>query len=135
MSLIYNAPIPYNEELPYDFSGAWGSAGAQPTILPHLSAAMILQGDGTFAFWQQGTIDEVAQSVEMICGTTQGDRTVVPGFGLPPVVFQLGLNQKAILQAINTWEPRATVTVNVTQNNQGVDTIQINTSLRQGSTG
>src|ERR1700728_4554283 len=121
MSFIYDAPIPYNAKQPYDFSGAWGSTGAPPVILPHLSAEMTLQGDGTFAFWQQGTLDEVAQSVEMVCGTTVGDRTVVPTFGLPNLAFNLMQNQKAILNAINTWEPRASVVVNITQNAQGVD--------------
>jgi phage baseplate assembly protein W len=134
MTYIYNAPIPYNEEQPYDFSGAWGSAGAPPVILPHLNASMALSSDGTFQFWQQGTIDEVAQSVEMVCGTTIGDRTVVPQFGLPQLVFNITQNQKAILAAINAWEPRATVTVNIQSNNQGDTTIQVNTALKQGST-
>ena len=134
MTYIYNAPIPYDAVQPYDFSGAWGGTGIVPVVLPHLSAAMTLQGDGTFSFWQQGTIDEVAQCVEMICGTTQGDRTVVPAFGMPQLVFNLSQNQKAILNAINTWEPRATVAVNISQNSQGVDTIQVNTSLSRGST-
>ena|ERR1035437_242114 len=134
MTYIYNAPIPYDEEIPYDFGAAWGSTGAPPTILPHLSAALTLQSDGTFAFWQQGTIDEVAQCVEMICGTEQGDRTVVPGFGLPPLVFTLNQNEKAIMNAINTWEDRATVNLNITQNQQDIVSIQVNTSLRSGST-
>ena len=134
MTYVYDAPIPYDEEQPYDFSAAWGSAGAPPVVLPHLSAAMSLQGDGTFAFWQQGTIDEVAQSVEMICGTEQGHRTVVPGFGLPPLVFTLNQNEKAIMAAINTWEDRATVNLNITSTAQDIVSIQVNTSLLRGST-
>ena len=134
MTYIYDAPIPYDEEQPYDFSATWGSTGAPPTILPHLSAAMVLQGDGTFAFWQQGTLDEVAQCVEMICGTEQGSRTVVPGFGLPPLVFTLNQNEKAIMAAINTWEDRATVNLNITSSAQDIVSIQINTSLRSGTT-
>ena len=134
MSYAYDAPIAYDEEIPYDFSAAWGSTGAIPTILPHLSASMILQGDGTFFFWQQGTIDEVAQCVEMICGTEQGSRTVVPGFGLPPLVFTLNQNEKAIMSAINTWEDRATVNLNITASAQDIVSIQVNTSLRSGST-
>lgn len=130
---IYNSPIPYDAESPYDYSGSWGSTGAPQTVLPHLSANMTLQGDGTFSFWQQGTIDEVAQCVEMICGTTVGDRTVVPRFGLPDIAFVLQQSQTDILNAVNTWEPRATVSVSITQDNQGVDTVQVNTGLRQGS--
>ena len=138
MSFIYDAPIPYNAEQPYDFSGAWGNTGVPPIILPHLNAVLTLQGDGTFAFWQQGTIDEVAQSVEVICGTTQGDRTVVTTFGLPPLAFTIQSNQQVqqtVELAVNTWEPRAAVQIAIANNGQGSDpTITVNTSLRQGST-
>lgn len=134
-SYIYDAPIPYNEQQPYDFVGTWGSTGTAPVVLPHLSAQMTLQGDGTFNFWQQGVIDDVSQSVEMICGTTQGDRTVVPTFGVPdlPFLTQTAQIQKSMLAAINQWEPRAIVSVAINIDDQNTESIQVNVSLRKGS--
>lgn len=132
MSIAYDSPIPYDEPQSYNFGGSFGASGVLPLVLPHLNAVMQLQGDGTFAFWQQGTIDEVAQCVEVICGTTIGDRTVVPGFGIPDIVFTLPSPQHVIEKAIEAWEQRAVSTV-VIKNAGGDETIQVNTSLRKGS--
>lgn len=138
MSYIYNAPVPYNEGQPYDFLAAWGGSGSPQTYLPHLDAALVLGADGTFMTWQQGTIDEVAQCVEVICGTTIGDRTVVPTFGLPALPFTIQSShqyQQSIQQAINTWEPRARVQVVINSGPDGADpVITVNTALVQGST-
>ena len=138
MTYIYDAPIPYNEGQPYDFIATWGGAGAAPAYIPHLNAIMQLGPSGSFTTWQQGTIDEVAQCVEVVCDTTIGDRTVVPGFGIPPLAFTIqasGQMQQAIQQAIGTWEPRAVVQVVVTPNGNGSEpVVTVNTSLRQGST-
>ncbi len=138
MAYIYDAPIPYNVGQSYDFAAAWGNTGVSQTYLPHLDAAMVLGSDGTFLTWQQNTIDEVAQSVEVVCGTTIGDRTVVPTFGLPQLPFTIQSSnqfQQAIQQAILTWEPRASTQVIVTIDDAGAQpTITVNTSLRQGST-
>lgn len=134
MSFIYDAPIEYDSPQPYDFQGAWSSIPTIVVVLPHLSAAMSLQGDGTFNWWQQGTIDEVAQSVEMIVGTTKGQRTVVPGFGIDQLPFSAPANIAAIQAAINLWEPRANATVGVSGGAPGEENITVNTSLRRGST-
>lgn len=134
-TFIYDAPIPYNESQPYDFVATWGGSGTAPVVLPHLSAELTLQGDGTFNFWQQGTIDEVSQCVEMVVGTVQGQRTVVSGFGVPLLTFQdqTSGQQKVILDAINKWEPRAIASVQISIDNQNVESVQVNISLRKGS--
>jgi|ERR1035441_8249941 phage baseplate assembly protein W len=134
MSFTYDAPLEYDSPQPYDFSGSFQQPLTIPVPLPHLSAVLTLQGDGTFNFWQQGTIDEVSQSVEMICGTVQGQRTVVPGFGIIQQAFLTTTSANEILGAINLWEPRANVSVNASINDQGIESVQVNTSLRQGST-
>lgn len=136
-SYIYDAPTPYDEAQPYDFLPTWGTNGAAQQVIPHLSASMVLANDGTFQFWQQNTIDEVAQCVEVLCGTTQGDRTVVPGFGLPILPFNTTPTSqivKIVQQAVNQWEPRANVGVTVVLDSVGNETITVSTSLRQGST-
>lgn len=134
MSLIYDSPNEYDTPQPYDFSGAWNQPGTVATNLPHLSAICTLQGNGTFNSWQQGTIDEVSQCVEVVCGTNIGDRTVVPNFGIPDPVFTTGLTAAEVQAAINLWEDRAEVQVNVVNNGTGTESIQVRTSIRRGST-
>jgi hypothetical protein len=98
--------------------------------LPHLQAPPILQGDGTFSFWQQDTIAEVAQSVEMVCGTIAGQRTVVPAFGLPIEAFvSPNPNLAQMQQDIKQWEPRATTELSVINNPPGVAQVSVAVAL------
>ena len=108
-----------------------------PVALPHLQAPPALQGDGTFSFWQQDTLNEVAQSVEMVCGTVAGQRTVVPAFGLPVEAFvSPNPNLAQMQQIIKVFEPRASTQMAVANNPPGVAQISVGVSLisQQGAT-
>ena len=100
------------------------------SVIPHLSAAVSLNGDGTFAFVNQDTIEEVEQSVEVICGSVPGERTVVPTFGLPSQVFT-NPNPGAIQATILQWENRATTQVTVQYSQQGEASINVAVGLQQ----
>lgn len=105
-----------------------------PNPVPaHLQLPLELQGDGTFAFWAQDTLDEVGQAVEVLCGTTVGQRTVVPTYGLPNIVFTQP-SKTEILQAINTWEPRAIPTVTVDYPDNTTAQVSVQVSLQRGTT-
>ena len=94
-------------------------------MLAHLSAALQLGGDGSFVFWNQDTSDEIVQSVEMICGTIQGERPVVPTFGVPDQAFTQP-SKTAILSAVTQWESRASVQVTVSSDSaSGVSNVKV----------
>lgn len=129
----YDAPIVYDAEQQYD-AYAPAVVPVVVPVLPHLSVSFQLNPDGSFAFWQQGTLDEVSQSVEVICGTTKGQRTVVPTFGLPDVVFtepSAGIIQNIIQQ----WEPRCQPQVTAVTNADGTADISVGVSLIKGANG
>lgn len=103
-----------------------------PPVLAHLAATLSLQGDGSFAYWNQDTIDDVGQCVEMVVGTPAGMRTVVPGFGIPDITFTQP-NQQEIVNAIRIWEPRAIPTVQVSYPNGGEAQVTVQVGLNQGT--
>lgn len=128
----YDNPSIYDTSISYD-SYAPSSTGSEVTVLPHLSAAMSLSPDGSFAFLQQDTLDEVSQSVEMICGSVTGSRTVVPNFGLPDQAFTLP-NANVIATQINKFETRAALTINIDNQDSGVSSVQVGVSLAKKGT-
>lgn len=111
---------------------------APPTALTnfvyisHLGLPIGLAADGTLNSVLQDSLDEVTQSVEMIVGSPLGARTVVPGFGVPDPVFSSpGPNSATILAAIQKWEPRAKVTVAVSNDGEGNADINVGVSLQR----
>jgi phage baseplate assembly protein W len=112
---------------PSYFSGAQPSG---PVGIPHLQVPLLLTGDGSFAIWQQDTIEEVSQSVEVICGSNPGERTMAPTFGMPQLTFtepSAGL----ITQTIAQWDPRAVTQVSVNNGSiPGTSSIGVKVSLQ-----
>lgn len=128
----YNEELPYNAQQPYD---AYAPVPLAPPTSPpptHLALPLTIGGDGSFNTWQQDTIQEVQQSVEVIVGSTQGQRTVVPSFGMPVMDFQTP-NKGTYIRAINLWDNRATVTVTVKPSTTGSAHVRINVGLARGS--
>lgn len=126
----YDNQAPYDAPVPYDGLSVFSPPGLYP-FLPHLQVPFILQGDGTWAVWQQDTIDEVGQSVEVVCGTLPGERTVVPTYGLPDQTFTGPQpNVGVITRTIAAWEPRAQVTVKVSSpSNNGQAQVSVAVAL------
>ena len=127
----------YNSGLPYDTNVAYNAyAPAETPVtevnLDHLSTAFTIHQDGSFLTVHQDTLEEVAQCVSMIVGTTPGDRTVVPGFGIPQQPFD-GPNAGQIENAITTWEPRAFAKVAIENDGRGNANVKVAVSLRKGN--
>ena len=114
----------YNENLPYDAHQQYDADAPVPLVMQssppptHLALPLVVGSDGSFGTWQQDTIQEVQQSVEVIVGSIQGQRTVVPAFGLPVMDFQTP-SKGAYQSAITRWDSRAAATIEVTPSNTG----------------
>ena len=72
----------------------------------------------------QDSSAEVIQSVAMLVGTRPGTRTMAPKYGMADPTFQ-GINQPALKLAVRTWEPRASVNVNVTPGGEEYVTVGV----------
>lgn len=84
-----------------------------PTVtVPHLAIPFGLNSDGSVSVVEQDTVEEVAQCVQVLLGTVEGQRQFVPTYGIPDPTF-VGLDQLAVEQAVADWEPRAQITVTV----------------------
>jgi len=131
-------PYQYDSGFVYDVAAAYNAfAPSQPaftaTVSSHLSTSMTLDKDGYFNIVVQDTMEDIAQSVEMIVGTGIGSRTVVPTFGIPQQPFENG-NQGNIEKIISTWENRATSVVTVTTDPVNLtESIQVAVSRNKGS--
>ncbi len=81
--------------------------------LPHFSLPFRLQG-ASFAVSEQDTIDEIADCVELILRTEQGQRATLPAFGRPEMLAfttDRELARVQVQQAIDDSEPRVRATV------------------------
>ena len=133
-SFQYDATIPYDSNQEYDAYTPTSTDIVSP-VLAHLSTNIGLNPDGTFIFVLQDTTDEIVQSVGMIVGTVQGERPVVPTFGIPDQTFTQP-SSTAIMSAVSEWEPRASVSVVVNTDDQsGVSAVQVNVTPRNKGIG
>ena len=78
------------------------------TQVPHLAFPFRLERDGSAAVLEQDTLDEVAQSVQVLMMTHEGERIEVPDFAIADLVYGVDLDLEAVSSAIEEWEPRAT---------------------------
>ena len=127
----YDSGLAYDTDQPYDPY----NPSTTPTVnlpITHLSTQMALGADGSFLAWTQDTLDEVAQCVEVICGTPQGQRTVQPNFGLPQQPFD-GPNKNDFITAINAYENRANYSVAITPTASGVGAVSVSVELASSS--
>jgi phage baseplate assembly protein W len=129
----YDSPLVYDSDQAYNAYAPSSTPNAAAT-LAHLSAQVALGSDGTFDFLIQDSISEITQCVEMIVGTTIGDRTVVPTFGIPDQTFTQP-NKGQIETAISLWEPRCLSNVTIRTNNQNVSNISVDVALAKKGVG
>lgn len=129
----YNAPIIYDSNYPYDAYAPVPLPRPSSPPATHLAVPMIVLSDGTFATNQQDSIQEVTQSVEVIVGSVQGQRTVVPSFGLPVMDFQTP-SKGEYVRAIGLWDKRAAVEVTVAPSDRGAANVRVDVSLVKGTT-
>ena len=78
----------------------------------HLALPLSLDGRGRLATVEVGSIADVAQCVAVVLATPVGSRVEIPEFGSPRPEFQ-GPDPAGMVAAVDEWEPRATLTVEV----------------------
>lgn len=85
--------------------------------IPHLRVPLRFKGNNpNLDLVEQDTEVEIAQCVEAILRHHIGHRPEAPEFGIPELAFTqqdptADQNQRAVLNAVETWEPRADVTI------------------------
>lgn len=72
----------------------------------HLALPLRLTSDGRFAALDQGSPEEIAQSVALLAATRPGERRSVPGYGIPDPLGG-GFDPDVLDDAIEEWEDRA----------------------------
>lgn len=82
--------------------------------IPHLALPLRLDGSGRFATNEQDSTEDVASCVAVVIGTPEGSRVEVPDFGCPRTEFA-GPSPDDIVAAVDDWEPRADLSVEVVE--------------------
>ena len=97
---------------------------------PHFRNNFTLDSFGQINVNPQDTYDEISDCVSMLLGTTLGQRTVVPSYGVEDLPFNF-INTNVIENTIRQWEPRANPSVSVVydDNNNASLNVSIQTKL------
>ena len=88
-----------------------------PLSIPHLSCPFVFDLANPTqppVYVEQNTLAEVANCVGVLCSTPLNYRLDVPEFGIPNQTFGQGFDTSVVTAAVAEWEPRAAVTVTVT---------------------
>lgn len=80
--------------------------------IPHFRIPFRIQGSAA-AVVEQDTHDEIAQCVQTLVSTVQGERIEVPDYGIPDQVFltESQVQVASLSTVISRWEPRALATL------------------------
>lgn len=106
-------------------------ATAKSVSIPHFSLPFRYV-NGSALVNEQDSIDDIADCVYAVCVTDPGDRDDLPDFGLVDPTFGLEpLNASAAQTQIETWEPRASVLIDMApdQYDQSIVNAQVNVEL------
>lgn len=87
--------------------------------IPHLKIPFALADDGSAQTVDQGTSAEITQCVANLVGTRPGTRFALPAYGIPDPTFGV-LNTGTLAVAARKYEPRASITVQITPANEEV---------------
>lgn len=77
-------------------------------MIPHLAFPFTIAGP-TANVVEQDTLDDIAQSVQIILTTLRGSRIELPNYGVEDLTFSAPLAFEDAMSAILEWEPRASV--------------------------
>ena len=84
---------------------------ANAVQVPHLAFPVTLGADGSLAVVEQDSADEIVQCVAVLLSTAREEREEVPTYGIIDPTFSVGLDEAEILDALETWEPRAATAI------------------------
>lgn len=79
-------------------------------VVPHFSFPFRLSGDD-FALIEQDSEDEIVQSVRVLVSTPTESRVELPEYGVDDPLFTQDTDLHQIADAVEEWEPRASVSV------------------------
>ena len=79
--------------------------------VPHFKLPLSVGRGGSFETVEQDTIDEIAQCVEVLLATVEGQRIELPDYGIPDLAFEVDIPRHVIESRITKWEPRAEVLI------------------------
>lgn len=84
--------------------------------VPHFSFPFRLDASGSIATLEQDTWQDVAQCVQVLLTTREGDRIELPTYGVPDPVFKTldSVDSGDLLSRIGQWEKRAAATLDIT---------------------
>ena len=99
---------------------------------PHMRGGFALDAYGQVVVAEENSQDEIYDCVSMILGTTAGQRSLVPSFGIPDITFT-NANPADIESIVAEWEKRAKVQISISYNdsNQAVISASIQTNGAQ----
>lgn len=95
--------------------------------IPHFALPLRLDGIGRLATIEQDSADEIAQCVAVILATPEGSRVEVPDFGIPRLEFNLP-DTADIIAAVQEWEPRADLSLDVVRDLPGTTSTAVLTA-------
>jgi len=98
-----------------------------PSHLPNL---VQFNNDGSFFTNGQNSQEEIMDSVSMFLGTTAGDRTVVPGYGIEDLTFTQ-IDTSELTHSLSAYEPRAKMTLTVNYDDYGNANLSANIRYNQ----
>jgi hypothetical protein len=84
---------------------------ADEVQVPHLAFPVRLSSTGAFAVVEQDSPDEVTQCVAVLVGTVVDQRQELPAYGILDPTFTDGTDIAEVLDAVATWEPRASAAI------------------------
>ncbi len=98
--------------------------------VPHLAIPLLIGPGGSFNTLAQDSLAEVAQSVQVLLGTIQGERSMIPTYGIADPPFTEP-DPDSLVGAIALWEPRADPTITVTYDGAGEAHIAVQVAVAQ----
>lgn len=80
-------------------------------VVPHFALPFRFTAAGADVV-EQDTLDDVAQCVEALLRTREGQRIDLLSYGVADLVFDTVIDVPGIIAEITQWEPRASVNLN-----------------------
>jgi len=116
------------------FATVYPPSPVETIVIPHMQNQFDIDPVyGQMLVNSQNSFEEISSSVQVLLGTTIGQRSLVPLFGVNDPEFTR-IDSKSIQDSINTWEPRAQATVSVNYDNLNNASVRVNISPTNGGT-
>lgn len=95
---------------------------------PHFAVPLRIGGSGRFAVVEQDSDDDLVSCVAACLATPQGSRAEVPEYGSPRFEFTLPAAPD-VAAAVEQWEPRVTLDLEMLEGVSGVESMIAITAL------